>query len=181
MGTDHHHKFAVLLAVLGTAFGENGMPKARAEIYYENLKDIPIPQLEGAVQTILKTRKYSSIPTIAEIREAALGRDDEIETAALESWGKANYFVSRSNYQACDELTNEAVRVAFGGWEKFGQTDPEDDMANRAHFLRVYKALARKRRELGEPALLPAGTHKEIGEGDHARRAPEDLYVGARR
>lgn len=157
------YRFATLMAVLGTAFGEGGMPKARAEIYHEHLGDIPLNDLERAVATIIKTRKYSSIPTIAEIREAALGRDDEIETGALEAWGKACYAVERGFYSN-DPLITEAVRVAFGGWEKFGQTDPENGVADRAHFIRVFKGLARSRRdrgglalEGGRPAALPRG------------------------
>ena len=153
---DTARKFAVYMAVLGTAFGENGMPKARAEIYYEHLKDIPIDLIGEAVGRIVKTRKYSSIPTIAEIREAALGRDEDIEMAALEAWGQASRAVERSAYPLQDEAINEAVRVAFGGWEKFGQTDAEDGMADRAHFLKVFRSLARGRRARGELAL-PSG------------------------
>jgi hypothetical protein len=146
------YAFAALIAVLGTAFGENGIPKARAEIYYENLRDLPLDSLKRAVELILKTRKYSSMPTICEIREAALGRDDEIEAGALEAWGKACYAVERGFYSN-DPVVTEAVRIAFGGWEKFGQTDPENGVADRAHFIRVFKGLARSRRDRGGLAL----------------------------
>jgi hypothetical protein len=102
------------------------------------------------------------VPTIAEIREAALGRDDDIEMAALEAWGRASRAVSRGLYLSDDPVINEAVRVAFGGWAKFGETDPDNDMADRAHFLRVFKGLARKRRELGEPALTAGREVKQL-------------------
>lgn len=156
--------FAALMAALGTAFGDNGMPKARAAIYYEHLRDIPIDSLERAVEFIIRSRKYSSIPTIAEIREAALGRDEDIETAALEGWALAKrevafgyrYEDGKMVYGGRDAILDEAVRVAFGGWYNFGQTNPENEIADRAHFLRVFKGLARRRRELGELAL-PAG------------------------
>ena len=162
---DPRHRFAIQLAILGTAFGENGMPKARAEIYYEHLKDIPIERLEWAVSNIIKKRKYSSIPTIAEIREEALGSDDNIETAALEAWGKASLAVGRGYYLRDDPAISEAVRVAFGGWERFGETDPENEMADRAHFLRVFKGLARKRREYGEAALPMGRITRRLGGG----------------
>lgn len=161
------YAFATLMAVLGTAFGENGMPKARTEIYYDQLKDIPIDVLKRAVESILRHRKYSSIPTIAEIREAALGRDEDIETAALEAWSRASRAVECSLYLCDGTLLDEAVRVAFGGWERFGQTDREHEMADRAHFLKVFRSLARKRRDLGRPALCPAKEIRQLEESGH--------------
>ena len=156
--------FATLIAVLGTAFGDHGMPKERAEIYYEYLRDIPLEMLKRAVESILRSRKYSSIPTIAEIREAALGRDEDIEAAALAAWGQASRAVERGLYLRDDATIDEAVRVAFGGWEKFGETDPDNGMADRAHFVRVFKGLARKRRDLGYAALAPARGIRKLAE-----------------
>jgi len=162
--SDDKKKFAILMALLGTAFGEKGIAPERIDVYWEHLRDIPIDEVNRAVKTIIKTRRYSSIPTIAEIRDAALGTDDAIETAALEAWGRASRAVSRGLYLRDDCAINEAVRVAFGGWEKFGETDIDNEMADRAHFIRVFKGLARARRERGElaldgerPAVLPRG------------------------
>lgn len=160
MGTgDDKKKFAILMAMLGTAFGEKGISPDRIEIYWAHLNDIPVDTIAVAVKRIIKTRKFSSIPTIAEIREAALGRDEDIETAALLAWGQACRAVERGKDVAGDAVVDEAVRVAFGGWAAFGQTDPEQAMADRAHFLRVFKGIARRRRESGAPAL-EAGTER---------------------
>lgn len=164
--------FASLIAALGTAFGEAGMPKARAEIYYEYLKDIPVERLKCAVDAIIRSRKYSSIPTIAEIREAALGRDDEIEIAALRAWTDAKneiafgyrYENGNAVYGGKDAKLDEAIRIAFGGWHSFGQTDPENDVADRAHFIKVFKGLARSRRDRGELALNPSKTVRQLKE-----------------
>ncbi|MBE3109352.1 MAG: hypothetical protein IMZ46_02390 [Acidobacteria bacterium] len=161
--SDEDKKFAILMALLGTAFGGKGMSVAQIDVYRAHLHEIPIDAVAQAVNTIIKTRKFSSVPTIAEIREAALGRDDEIETGALEAWGKACYAVERGFYSS-DPAVTDAVRIAFGGWEKFGQTDPENGVADRAHFIRVFKGLARSRRDRGglaletaRPAALPRG------------------------
>ena len=162
--TEDKKKFAILMAMLGTAFGEKGIMPERIDIYWAHLLDIPVDTVAQAVQTIIKTRRYSSIPTIAEIRDAALGRDEDIETTALEAWGKASQAVSRGFYLRDESAIDEAVRVAFGGWQKFGETDPENEMADRAHFIRVFKGLARKRRDLGELAL-PAGRVRRLLSG----------------
>jgi hypothetical protein len=165
--TDDKKKFAIYMALLGTAFGEHGISTARIDVYWDQLRDIPVDLVGAAVSRILKTRKYASIPTIAEIREAALGRDEDIDTAALEAWGRAAYAVERGHYPLPDEAVNEAVRVAFGGWEKFGQTDPESSMADRAHFLKVYRGQARGRRDRGELAL-PARETRLLGSKEDA-------------
>lgn len=162
--SEDEKKFGVLMAVLGTAFGD-GIRAERIDIYWENLRDIPVDVIGHAVKRIIKKRKYPTIPTIAEIREAALGSDDEIETAALEAWGRASWAVERGQYPVMDELINEAVMTAFGGWRSFGECDPEQGMADRAHFLRVFKGLARKRRDMGRPALLPAVERPRITAG----------------
>jgi len=150
--TEEKQKFAILMAMLGTAFGEKGIASERIEMYWAHLNDIPVDTVAKAVDTIIKTRKYSSIPTIAEIRDAALGRDDEIEAAALDAWGRACRAIERSFY-GVDPVVDESVRMAFGSWEGFGQTDPENGVADRAHFIRVFKGLAKSRRDRGEPAL----------------------------
>lgn len=164
--TDDKKKFAILMALLGTAFGGQGMTTAQIDVYHAHLSDIDLDRLGGAVKTIIKTRKYSSVPTIAEIRDAALGRDEDIETAALEAWGRASRAVGRGLYLREDPAINEAVRVAFGGWERFGETDPENEMADRAHFLRVFKGLARKRREMGDAALPAGRAMRQLGSGE---------------
>lgn len=152
LANDDKKKFSVYMALLGTAFGDKGISPERIDVYYEHLRDIPVDLLGRAVQTILKTRKFSSVPTIAEIREAAFGREDEIEAAAVKAWGEACHSVERGQYLA-DSIVGEAVRVSFGGWEQFGQTDPENGVADRAHFIRVFKSLAHTRRDGGGLAL----------------------------
>jgi len=155
MENDAHKKFAILMGMLGTAFSDKGILAAKIEMYWEHLHGLPIDALGEAVCRIIKTRKFSSFPTIAEIRDAVLGNDDEIERAALEAWGRAERAVSRGIHLKDGSAMDEAICVAFGGWNEFGATDPENSIADRAHFIRVFKGLARARREKGELALEP--------------------------
>lgn len=169
MQSDDYKKFAIFIAMLGTAFGEKGIIPAKIELYWEYLKDISIEDIQRATGLLIKTRKYSSIPTIAEIREAALGRDEDIETAAVEAWGCALYAVGRGKFPTGNPLIEEAVKTAFGGWEEFGRGDTDQNMADRAHFLRVFKGLAKARRERGLPALPAVKPAEKLPEHKGAR------------
>ena len=159
---DEKKKFAILMAMLGTAFGEKGIRPERIDIYHEHLQDIDIDILAKAVSTIIKTRKYSSIPTVAEIREAVLGGDGQAEDEALAAWSQATRLISAGR-RSFDERVNEAVALAFGSWRRFGETDPEMEAADRKHFVRCYLAIARKRRE--NLALNGGVETKRLAEG----------------
>lgn len=172
--SDDYKKFSILMAMLATAFSDKGIIQAKIDLYWEYLKDIDIDRLAEAVSVVIKTRKFSTLPTIAELREAALGRDDEIETGALEAWGQACYAVERGFYSQ-DPVITEAVRIAFGGWEKFGETDPENGVADRAHFIRVFKGLARSRRDRGGLAL-DAESHRPLPKGQEIVKRLMDKF-----
>jgi hypothetical protein len=132
--------FMALMGTLSVAYGEN-LPAERVEIYYECLRDIPPHELKQAVYALLKTRKFPNFPTIAEIRERALGTDQDIESAALAAW-----HVALTRYHGNgDKLLDEAIEMAFGGWDGWDGTYIENQVSDRAHFIRCYKAVAQKR------------------------------------
>lgn len=57
------------LGRLGKALPGKGMDADRADIYAEELMDLPVEAIEAACKQILRTSNF--IPTIAEIREMA--------------------------------------------------------------------------------------------------------------
>lgn len=140
-------QFFNIMATAYKAFGEKEPDQARLAIYFDFLKDIPIRVIEDAMNKILRTRKYSSLPTIAEIRDAALGGDAEIEAAALTAWSRAVRLISRSQYGDGDPELDEAIILAFGSWGRFGETDLEMEASDRKHFIACFKAVAHKRQE----------------------------------
>jgi len=98
------------------------------------------------VDAIVSTRRHTSFPTVAEIREAALGLQDErVESAALDAWNRANLALI-TGPSTDDPVVNEAVRLAFGGWRGFGQSEPNNDFVKK-RFIECYRTAASKRRE----------------------------------
>lgn len=149
MTRDDEKKFAIFMAMLGTAFERGDLSAEKISMYAEYLGDLHIDTIERAVKNVIRNRKYPSFPTIAEIREAALGSDVEAEDCALEAWATANRFCPRLSFlkqQSGDAVLDEAIETAFGSWERFGALDTGNDMGDRAHFIRCYKAVVRKRR-----------------------------------
>jgi len=140
MTQNDEKKFAIFMAMLGTAFERGELSTAKIEMYFEFLSDLHIDAVERGVKGIIATRKFPSFPTIAEIREAALGGDAQSEGAALIAWGEAVRLIS-AGQRSQDERINEAIVLAFGSWQRFGQTDPAMEASDRAHFIRCFKAV----------------------------------------
>jgi hypothetical protein len=156
--------FALLMAMLATVFEKDGISKQRIEIYYSCLGNIPYPLLTAGVNHIINTRRFSSMPTPAEIREAALGISaEELERLAMDAWGRANRALLQIGGEGRnDPILNEAIKMAFGGWERFGNLDPGDEPWDRLHFLRCYQSLKKTMAET--KYLVPVFEPKKLKE-----------------
>jgi hypothetical protein len=145
MSFEKEAKFARFIAVLGTAFEKGGLSKGKIEVYYHYLQDLTEKQLKKAVDKIILSRRYQSMPTIAEIRQAALDLlSEDIEVEALDAWPRATIeleSVQRGD-KPKDPVVAEAVRIAFGGWKAFGETDTTYEARDRARFIEGYKIAA---------------------------------------
>ena len=162
-------KFAVLMAMLSTAFEKGSVGQDKVKLYFDYLQDLPIELLSKAVNELIRSRKFPSFPTIAEVREAALGGDAEAEEAALSAWSEATRLISAGR-RSKDERVNDAIVLAFGSWDRFGQTNPEMEASDRKHFIACFKSIEHRRREA--LALNGGVEAKQLTEGG-ARRLRE--------
>lgn len=170
MTSKDEKKFATFMAMLGTAFERGDLTKEKIEMYFDFLSDLDITAIERATKEIIRTRKYPSFPTIAEIREAALGGDAEAEDAALSAWSEATRLISAGR-RSRDERINEVIKLAFGSWDRFGETDPEMEAADRKHFIRCYRAAWqrwRDERALNGGMVEPKRLMEKSNEGGRA-------------
>jgi hypothetical protein len=145
MPNEKESKFARYIAILGTVFEKNGLNKAKIGVYYHYLQDLSEEQLKRAVDKIVLTRRYQSMPTPAEIRQSALDLlSEDIEIEAAEAWPRANQglVIFQRGDSPNDPVVEEAVRIAFGGWKLFGETDTTYDARDRARFIEAYKIAA---------------------------------------
>ncbi len=140
--------FMALMAVLQTVFDRDAVSEEKITVYFEYLMDLSLQEFKRGVDSLVTTRKYPTMPTVAEIREAALGlRDDRVSAAALAAWSRANTAIITGERPKDDPVLTEAIRLAFGGWKGFGESEPGNEFLQK-RFVECYKIAAGKRREL---------------------------------
>lgn len=111
MQKDDREDFALCMAMLATAFEKEGIKKEKIQLYEQFLKDIPMYLLKLGVIKIIKTRKFSGLPTIAEIREACKSEK------AHNEW---ELFCAKESYEdkrISEEKYKEALEL-YGGKER---------------------------------------------------------------
>ena len=144
-------RFGILLSILQETFSPDKLfSKERTKIYFEILKDIPIENMELAVKELMKKKRYPVFPLPSEIRKAAgFDEEEDIELKALEAFREADSLVfniiqekamGRKSH-AENPLIEETIRLCFGGWQSFGNTDRKDENWDRKHFVEIYKKL----------------------------------------
>lgn len=161
MNRKHDHRaFLTLMLILQTLFDKESVSEQKLDLYFEYLSDLSLSEIKQAVDAIVSTRRYSTFPSIAEIRESALGlRDAQVDEAALAAWNWANAALVAGRPVTDDPVLCEAIRLAFGGWGGFGETEPNNDFVKK-RFLDCYKIAASKRLE-AKPML----TDGDVGGG----------------
>lgn len=139
--------FAQVMALLQEVFvPDKPISKEKVRLYFEILLPHEIGDVCRAAEKIIKTKRYATFPLPAEFREALGEGTDEgkLEIRALAAWEYACARYDGRQGGVDDPLLDEAIRIAFGGWARFGQTDPDREAIDRKHFLDCFKALAER-------------------------------------
>jgi len=137
-------RFAELMAAMAIAVDKD-VSIERVEMYFRFLQNFEIDVLEGAFHQLIKTEKIPVFPTIGKIRSLIEGEDEErIDYEANAAWSEACKLAWDQGEPTGDYLLDEAVRIAFGSWKHFGDTNPQYESADRKHFINCYKGMARK-------------------------------------
>ncbi len=156
--------FARVMALLQEIFVP-GKPisKEKIKIYFEILSLYSIDDICRAAESVIKTKKISTFPLPFEFL-AALGEgteEDKIELQALGAWNEACSII-RAGDRSDNGLVNETVRIAFGGWQRFGETDPKNEAFDRKHFIECFKSLAAT--DFKRPEELETSILKQLAE-----------------
>ena len=154
----------MLVTVLVTSF-PNTMVRLSAEqqrqtmaTYRRMLGDLDYAVANAAVERLLATSRF--MPTVAEIRDAALSLTTTEQVAGGEAWGDVLKAVARygayripgTDFAFADPLV--AKSVACLGWQNLCLS--ENQPADRARFIELYDKLTQTERRLQLSEGLPA-------------------------
>ena len=147
---------AELVAIMSAAFTRPPMTERTCQVYERMLVDLDREAAHRAVARLVNTSKW--LPTIAEIRAAAVELQVGARRAGAEAWGDVVETIRRSGRYRTPEFTDPLVAecVRSLGW--LSLCDSTNDTADRARFIELYDSLAeRTRRDLvaGESLALP--------------------------
>lgn len=153
---------AKLVAMVLGAF-PRGIPqnpelaRKTAEVYKRMLLDLDYEVAERAVARLIATSRF--LPTVSEIRAAAVDVTQGAVRQGGEAWGDVNMAIRRfGRYREPvfdDPIVAECVKQL--GWQSL--CNSTNDVADRARFIELYDGLAERvrRDEVAGPALaLPA-------------------------
>lgn len=126
--------------------------REKNRIYFTILQDYPIELIERAVHRIIREKAISTFPLPAEIIEKMNDSEDKVMMEALKAWNEAEKIAFLGKRNSDNPILNKVITIAFGSWERFGQTDPSNDF-DRKHFIECYRAITKNERlqQLKEP------------------------------
>jgi hypothetical protein len=164
--------FAVL-GILKTSYPRfyMGMSKeevdATAALWREMLSDADMPTVAVSLKRLIAACKFP--PTIAEVRESISAVTYSALPDEGSAWGEVNHAIRTYGYcreadalASMSETTREAVKSM--GWQSLCMS--ENDMADRAHFLKIYNSITKR---IEQDRLLPESLREQIGTIAQAR------------
>ena len=158
MTKDDIRSFAKCMAALGEAFSLD-VSDLKREVYFDNLEDLDIHDIERAVRSIIQTRGTASFPKVAEIRIAITGDPEDRAQIALSKLEDAlNSHRGSGSVKFHDKVIHMAITRMCGWIELSDIIDRGEWKFRRSEFLKIYKAC------INFPCEYP-----EILEGTHRR------------
>jgi hypothetical protein len=142
MTHDDIDPFFDCLAKLSELFHGARFSDAKAEIYFEALRDLPVESVIGAMNAAVKVCTFMPMP--AELRKIAVGDDeDQAEQAWMAVRSTMRSVGAYASVVTVDAALGEAVLAVFGSWPEACHLDlsPEMWSSKRKEFGRVYRVL----------------------------------------
>lgn len=172
-------RFGEIMYGLAENFGAT-LSKPGLAVRWTGLLELTIEEVEAAAMTIIRGRKYTSMPTVAEFLESAGHGLASIEDQATSEWhNKVMPAIGHhGGYESVvfDDAVTMAVLDRLGGWvELCGSTHDELKWIGK-DFIKVYKAFHAE--GIKETGYLP-GQHEinNIGDG-FFEHVPKPVLIG---
>lgn len=143
------NEFATIAMALKTAWPSfQIMPTDDSKkVWYSMLSDLDYNICQNSIKRIIATSKYP--PSIAEIREAYAECTALPIVDAGEAWGEVQDAIRRYGYYRAEDAMNSLTPVVRQATERIGFGElchGDNPVANRAHFMKIYDAIAVRER-----------------------------------
>lgn len=158
----------MVLTILKTSYPRfyQGLTKKEAEntinLWYMMFAEDDVEAVKTALYKQIATNPFP--PTIAEMRETLSSISEERSIDAAEAWEEITrafrhygYTREKEALESMNPMTVKAVNY-MGGWQILCRS--EDTMADRAHFLKIYPTVEKRRKE---ESCLPRALKEKIG------------------
>lgn len=172
--------FAEMMVALAENYGQT-VTKAGMALRFDALREYDITDVRRAAMSLLRSRKYTSMPTVADFLEHMGGgsAEDKAEAAA----GKALRAVAEAGRYASvtfdDAVLMAVIENAWGGWPEFcaACSGPEVKFVRR-ELAKTYAAYARQGvRHYGH---LSGITENSNGSAGYLEHIPTPRLIGNR-
>lgn len=146
--------FAPIMAVLSAAIARP-VSEETTRVYFDLLKDLPLPALQLAAKRAVMESQYPVLPPVGVLRKLALESLTPARLLADEAWERVRRAIRRYGYyreaDGLASLPQEVRRAAEClGWQSLcDSTEPE---VCRAQFRKAYEAIVERERRM---ELLP--------------------------
>lgn len=148
---NHEIELTKLIGGMATAYPNTQIEEATIKTYVSLLKDLPLEVIDRAIQQATSESEF--FPTVARIRSKALAMMQPERISALEAWGIVKIAMSQVGFYHSPKFNDPLIEKAVNciGWQTLCSS--ENEIADRAHFTKVYETLVRREDE--ELKLLP--------------------------
>lgn len=135
-------EIAKLVGIMAAAYPNTQVSDATVEVYITMLKDIPLDILTASVQQCMAESEF--FPTVARIREKSLALIRPVAPEPLEAWGIVLKEIQRVGFYRSPKFDDPIIAKAVDciGWQTLCSS--ENQIADRAHFGKVYEGLLRQ-------------------------------------
>lgn len=133
---------AKLVGAMAMSYPSTQMGPENIKVYVSMLKDIPLDLLTASVQQCMAESEF--LPTVAKIREKALSLTRPVAPEPLEAWGIVLKEIQRVGFYHSPKFDDPIIAKAVDciGWQTLCSS--ENQVADRAHFGKVYEGLLRQ-------------------------------------
>ncbi len=154
-----YKSFMTLMGIMAEAFSLK-VSENKVEIYFKFLKDLSLEDIKVNVDNLIKTRVYTSFPSVAEIRgETSSGAgEDAAQGAFLTLWNAIKNSIGYQSAEFDDPIVHSVVECLGGLPFICENWFLEDFQWRQREFVQLYKQFSKQKKH---PGYLP-GIH-EIG------------------